>query len=105
MAKHLPADELAEVRSEIARLRLREAALRLQILKDPQRASMGRWHRVEVAIAQDARLDPSLLPVEIRENPEFYRATTTQVLRCHAVAPQAQPRPGWPIRRDAQAMH
>ena len=41
----LPADELAEIRAEIARLKLREAVLRAQFLADPTAPRRGRWRR------------------------------------------------------------
>jgi hypothetical protein len=52
------ADELAEIRAEIARLKLREAVLRAQFLADPTAPRRGRWHRVEVEERQAPRFNP-----------------------------------------------
>jgi hypothetical protein len=103
---HAAADELAEIRAEIARLRLREAALRAAILKAPDTVAEGRWTRVEVAERRLSVFDPARLPAEIRDDPRYWRERVTTAVLCHAAAPRAL-RPGWPIRRAeaAAAMH
>lgn len=95
-----PADELAEVRSEIARLKLREAQLRDKLLKSPLSALTGRFHRVEIAHLNTSVFDPALLPEDIRSDPAYWRDRAQTVVRTCPIAPKvALPRPGWPIRR------
>jgi hypothetical protein len=101
-----PADELAEIRTEIRQLRLREALLRQHILKDPGVNSLGRWHRVEVEEHLDLILDISRLPAEILQDRNFWQEKRVQTLRCLPAAAPVQRRPGWPIRREtAQLVH
>ena len=102
-----PADELADLRADIARLKLLEAALRAKILACPDAQSIGRWHRIEVIETKARVFDAKLLPAAIRDDPRFYRDRVTQVVRC---LPVAAKRPGWPIQRDSrfgqgQAVH
>ena len=102
-----PADELFELRADIARLKLLEAALRAQILASPDTTAIGRWHRVEVLETNARVFDAKLLPDAIRDDPRFYRNRVTQVVRC---LPVEAKRPGWPIQRvghyvQAQAVH
>jgi hypothetical protein len=97
------ADELADIRAEIARLKLKEAALRTAILAAPPQA--GRWHRIEVVEQKSRVFDARLLPPQIRDNPAYWRDRITQVVKCLPVQMRNAPdRPGWPIQRDA-AMH
>lgn len=95
-----PADELAEIRAEIARLRLREAALKAAFLQRPTNLLTGRWTRVEIREQHSRTFDPALLPRAIREDPRFCRAKVVQVVHTLPLPPTA-PRPGWPIRREA----
>lgn len=102
-----PADELADLRADIARLKLLEAALRAKILASPDTTAIGRWHRIEVVETKARVFDSKLLPAAIRDDPRFYRDRVTQVVRCLAVEAQ---RPGWPIQRTSrlvqgQAVH
>lgn len=101
-----PADELAEIRSEIARLKRREGELRHLLLQRPDLAQQGRWTRVEITSLQQSRFLPTLLPAAILHDPQYRRARTVQILRClpPPSAPLA-PRPGWPIRREGAALH
>lgn len=92
------ADELAEIRAEIARLKLREAALRDRILAAPVAARLGRWHRAEVSDHLVRRFDLSLLPAAISENPAFWRETVQTRVATIALTGRTA-RPGWPIRR------
>jgi hypothetical protein len=101
-----PADELADIRAEMLRLRAREAALRQQILKDPDGTSIGRWHRVEVDEHRDLVLDISRLPEHILQDRHFWCEKLVQTLRCLPAATPVSRRPGWPIRREAgTALH
>jgi hypothetical protein len=95
-----PADELAELRADIHRLKLLEAALRTKILAAPDKQSVGRWHRIEVQETKSRILDANLLPADIRDDPRFYRDRIIQVVR---VLPVQAKRPGWPIQRDQNA--
>ena len=106
MHKPHPADELAEIRSEIARLKRREAELRQLLLQRPDLALQGRWTRVEVIPLRQSRFLPALLPAAILKDPQYRRDKVVQVLRCLPLpsAPLA-PRPGWPIRREGAALH
>ncbi len=104
MHKLSPADELAEIRAEMARLKQREAALRASILS--QEPAVGRWHRVEITEHRARVFDVHLLPPHIRDNPAYWRERITQVVKCLPIQARAVgDRPGWPIRRDAPAMH
>jgi hypothetical protein len=94
-----PADELAEIRAEIARLKLREAALRAGFLADPGKGMIGRWNRVEVVQTTARIFDHRLLPAAIRDDPRYSRDRVTQSVRCLAVQIRT-PRPGWPIRME-----
>ena len=101
----LPADELAEIRAEIARLKLREAALRAVFLRAPQGQTTGRWNKVEVVETKERRFNPALLPDEIRQDPRFMEEKHVQTVRCLPAQLSVALRPGWPIRRDALALH
>lgn len=101
-----PADELAEIRAEIARLRAREAALRQVFLNDPYAAATGRWHRVEVVEHCHQIFDVALLSDDIRSDRRYLRNRLVQTLRCLPMSPLPSHRPGWPIRREpASALH
>ncbi|WP_434612671.1 hypothetical protein [Tabrizicola sp. M-4] len=96
-----PADELAEIRAEIARLQAREADLRATLLATPEEGRQGRWHRVEVTEQRVRQFDPALLPEAIRTDPAYWRESLRTVVRTLAVQARG-PRPGWPIRRSSQ---
>ena len=101
-----PADELAEIRAEIARLRLREAQLRDRLVHAPLAAQTGRWHRVEVEEVVTRIFDPALLPAHIRDDPAFWRDQRSTAVRTIPIpAKAAPPRPGWPIRRTAALLN
>ena len=97
-----PADELADLRADIARLKLLEAALRSRILAAPETQAIGRWHRIDVLETNVRVLDAKLLPAAIRDDPRYYRDRLTQIVRC---VPVEAKRPGWPIQRDIGAGH
>mgnify|MGYP000101814726 CR=1 FL=1 len=95
-----PADELAEIRAEIARLKLREAQLRDRLVKSPLATLIGRFHRVEISHDNTRIFDPALLPDPIRNDPAYWRERSQTIVRTLPLAPKvAPPRPGWPIRR------
>lgn len=76
-----PADELVAIRTEIARLRRREAELRAAFLTRPDLPTVGRWHKVEVVTQRSQVFDPRLLPDEIRLDPGYTREKVSRVLR------------------------
>ncbi len=98
-----PADELADIRAEIAKLKAREAALRVAIIAMPPQP--GRWHRVEIKELRARVFDASLLPAQIRDNPAYWRERVSHVVKCLPVVMQPVPRAGWPIQRDGAALH
>ncbi len=101
-----PADELAEIRAEIARLKAREAKLRTIFLRQPDAQRQGRWARVEVVETCQKRFNPALLPEEIRRDPRYQDERLVQTVRCLPAALSVTVRPGWPIRREgAAAIH
>ena len=109
MRRLSPADELAEIRAEIARLKAREAKLRDLILSTPAALRSGRWHKIEVTEHLIRQFDHSLLPAAIRDNPAFWRERLQTNVRTLPVQARAS-RPGWPIRRSGderrdEAMH
>ncbi len=106
MHKINPADELADIRAEISRLKSREADLRAQFLADPDTITTGRWARVEVVMTRTRVFDKTLLPSAITNDPRYWRERVTEVVRSLPAIPRQAPRPGWPIQRDTQsAMH
>ncbi|GAB1481109.1 hypothetical protein MASR2M74_36930 [Paracoccaceae bacterium] len=105
MHKPHPADELAEIRSEIARLKRREGELRQLLLQRPDLALQGRWTRIEVSVLRQSRFVPALLPATLLHDPQYRRDRTVQILRCLPLPAAPPPPPGWPIRREALALH
>jgi len=84
-----PADELAEIRAEIWRLKRREAELRAAYLTRTDMPKVGRWFKVEL-ITQRARVfDPRLLPETIRNDPAYCRDRVTRVLKSSRAGPRA----------------
>ena len=100
-----PADELADIRAEIARLKLREQILRDGFIMRPDADLTGRWTRVEVTATQKSRFDSGLLPAVIRNDPAYLRQSTGHIVRCLPVHSIPFQRPGWPIRRDTIIQH
>lgn len=100
MRRLSPADELAEVRAEIARLKLREAQLRDRLAHAPLATLTGRWARVEVTETVTRVFDPALLPAAVHDDPAYWRDKTVVSVRTLPLKPKVAPaRPGWPIRR------
>lgn len=98
MHKMSPVDELAETRAEIARLKLREAALRQAVLDGE--VGVDRWYRAEVRETRARVFDPTLLPPQVRDNPAYWRERLTRAVKCVPVHARTE-RPGWPIQRGA----
>jgi len=99
------ADELSDIRAELARLRLREAQLHRLIVNDPDLGAQGRYARVTVCLHQTMAFDPALLPAEVRTDPRYLRPRAHWALHCHPAPLATGPRPGWPIRREAALLH
>ena len=97
-----PADELAEIRAEIARLRAREGALREILLRDAAMPKIGRFHKVELVTNRQRVFDPRLLPEAIRLDPAYTREKVTRVLRASRKGPSA---PGERADPPAPAPH
>ncbi len=87
-----PADELASVRVQIARLKARERALREALIADDQ-GRIGRWTRAEVVERAVRLFDHRLLPEPIREDPMFWRERRMIEVLCHDLVEQTLPRP------------
>lgn len=85
-----PADELAEIRTEIARLRAREGELRALLLHDAAMPKIGRFHKVDLVTNRQRVFDPRLLPEEIRLDPAYTREKVTRVLRATRKGPSTQ---------------
>lgn len=100
-----PADELADIRAEIARLKLREQTLRDGFIKAPNAENYGRWTRVEVTVTQKSRFDASLLPEVIRNDPAYFRQSSCHIVRCYPAQPTLVQRAGWPIQRGGNPHH
>lgn len=100
-----PADELSDIRAEIARLKLREQVLRDGFVHHPNAELIGRWTRVEVTVTQKSRFDWSLLPDVIRNDPTYFRQATTHIVRCFPATPMPLVRAGWPIQRGGATQH
>ncbi|MCL7465124.1 hypothetical protein [Phaeovulum sp. NW3] len=79
------ADELADIRAEIARLKRREAELRAAYLTQPDLPKVGRRMKVELVTQRSTIFDPRLLPAEIRNNPAYQREKVTRTLRTVAL--------------------
>lgn len=75
------ADELADIRAEIARLKRREAELRAAFLTQPDLPRTGRRNQVDLVVQRTRIFDPRLLPAEIRNNPAYQRDKVTRILR------------------------
>ena len=100
-----PADELADIRAEIARLKLREQRLRDGFILHPGIGANGRWTRVEVTMTQKSRFDPALLPAVIRSDPAYFRQSVSHIVCCFPAQPAPAPRAGWPIHRGQALPH
>lgn len=76
------ADELADVRAQIASLKDREAALRAAILERRGQVPDGRWSRVEVVERRAQVFDKSLLPPDILRDPRYWRTRVSNYVKC-----------------------
>ncbi len=92
------ADELAEIRAEIARLKDREAALEAAVHASEGTVPDGRTSRVAVVTRRQTDFDPALLPREVRDNPRYWREQINVRVECTPIEGRGT-RPGWPIHR------
>jgi hypothetical protein len=102
-----PADELHEIRCEIAKLQAREKTLVQAFLRDPVAGTLGRFVKVEVTESRQLIFDAALLPDDLRLNPAYYREVAQPCVQTLPLPTALCPRPGWPMRREvqAQALH
>lgn len=83
-----PADELADIRAEIQRLKRREAELRAAFLTRADMPTVGRWYKVELVTQRAQIFDPRLLPDAIRHDPAYSREKVTRVLKSSRRGPR-----------------
>ena len=95
------ADELAEIRAEILRLRRRETELRQALVTLPASQRTGRWTEAEVTYCRRRVFNPYLLPAEVRQDPRYWEDRGSHLVTLRPLQSQAKPRPGWPIRRES----
>ncbi len=101
LASARPADDLADVRAELARLRSREQALVDLLLARPELREAGQNCRVELDFVEEPLLRTEALPSDLQNNPALWRKVLRPVLSCHPARPLAEPRrPGWPMQRS-----
>lgn len=92
------ADELAETRAEITRLKEREAALEAAVHASDGTVPDGRNNRVNVVTRRKSEFDPALLPREVRDNPRYWRENLNVRVECTPIEMRGR-RAGWPIQR------
>lgn len=97
-----PADELAEIRAEIARLQARAAQVEAVLVRSPHLRQRGTWHMAEVRETVVFTFDPALLPPAIRDDPRYrHEMVQRDVVLLPILRARPVPlRPGWPIRRN-----
>lgn len=100
MRRLAPADELAEIRAEMARLQARATQLEAALIRSPDLRIRGTWHIAEVCENRVSLFDPALMPPEIHNNPAYWREVVERLVTVIPVRARPVPlRPGWPIRR------
>ena len=92
------ADELAETRAEIARLKEREAALEAAVHASDGTVPDGREYRVAVITRRQVDFDEALLPPDVRNNPNYWRERVSARVECTPLEGNKR-RAGWPIQR------
>lgn len=102
MSRQSPADELAEIRAEIARLKARAAQIEAALLRSPDQRNRGTWHLAEVTETHQSVFDPSLLPIAVQEDARYQREDICHSVVVIPILRQVIPlRSGWPIRRNS----
>lgn len=94
------ADELADVRAEIQRLRRRELELRQALVALPAAERLGRWTEAEVTLRRRRVFNPWLLPADVRQDPRYWEDRPSHLVTLRPLSVQPKSRPGWPIRRE-----
>jgi hypothetical protein len=84
------ADELALVRTELARLRQREAALCQTLIAATASERAGFWTHASVIERRMRAFDPALLPRRLRDDPAYWSEQSRQSVICR---PLGQPKP------------
>ena len=102
MSRQSPADELAEIRAEMDRLKTRAAQIEAALLRHPDRRNRGTWHLAEVTETHQSVFDPSLLPIDVQEDARYQREEFSRSVVVVPILRQIIPlRSGWPIRRNS----
>lgn len=102
MRRQSPADELAEIRAEVARLIARAAQIEAALLRHPEGRNRGTWHMAEVTETRQSVFDPSLLPIAVQEDARYQREELCRTVVVIPILRQIVPlRSGWPIRRNS----
>jgi hypothetical protein len=116
MARTSPADELAEIRAELQRLKIKETLLVDMLMARPEQNRVGRYFLAEIRPSQirPSKILPSysvhgLLVERARDcawqdkvkEPDHATCDTgfSPEVICVAVVPTVPARPGWPIAR------
>lgn len=76
-----PVDELAEIQSQMERLKARAEELRMGFITQAELPRVGQRHRVEVKVQKALIFDAALLPPEIRNDNRFLRTRVTKVVK------------------------
>lgn len=85
-----PADELAEIRAEMARLKTRAEELRMGFITRVELPRVGQRHRVEVMVQKAQIFDAKLLPAEIRNDRRFLRTRITRIVNTVPLDPAGE---------------
>ena len=75
------ADELANVRAQIGALKVKEAALRAEVLEKRGQVPEGRWARVEIVTQRAWVIDRDALPEAIQADPRYWQERVTTVVK------------------------
>ena len=75
-----PADELAQIRAQIRKLKAREATLRAGFL-DGSLVQQGHTYHVRITQSRSRVLVPARLPEDIRFNDDYYRQRVSKTVR------------------------
>ena len=77
-----PADELAEIRSQIRALKAREAELRAYFLDDRLAPAEGAQARVVFTEQKRRIFDKALLPSAVHDDPRYWQIDRRRVVKC-----------------------
>lgn len=85
-----PADELAEIGAEMARLKARAEELRMGFITCGDMPRVGQRHRVEVMVQKAQIFDAKLLPAQIRNDSRFLRTRIMRIVKTIPVDPAGE---------------